>query len=343
MLDRWVRQGLLTPEQAQQIYAAEQAGRVPAPAPETPAGPAGIQAPAPAESPPPAAPPAAPPRAGLAVEALGYLGGLLAIAATMILLGMYWEDLSTAVRLALSGVTAVALIGAGLAAGSGTEAGHGQRGRLRAVLWLLSVGATAAFLAILGGQSLDLASDDTVLLVGAGSAAVAAVLYARCRSILQHLALFGTVALTAGALGARVHWDEPTIVGLAVWGVGVAWFAAGELGWLAPAGAARYVGAAGAVFSGAALTQSGWGNVLALLTIAALFAGGVRLDSLGLLGIAAYGVLQIVPASVDYFFPGRLAVPVALLVTGGLLVGLAVVVARRHARGERQPSARSRE
>lgn len=338
MLDRWVRQGLLTPEQAQQILAAEQAGLVPAQLTRTPAGPAGIKAPAPAESPPPAAAP----RAGLAVEALGYLGGLLAIAATVIFLGMYWKDLSTGVRVGLPAVTALVLLGAGFAVGSGTAAGHGQRGRLRAVLWLLSVGATAAFFAILGDQSLDLVPKDTVLLVGVGSAALAAVLYASCRSILQHVALFGALALTAGALGARANWDEPTIVGLAVWGVAVAWFAAGELGWLAPEGAARYVGAAAAVSSGAALTQSGWGNVLALLTIGALFAAGVWLDSLGLLGIAAYGVLQIVPAAVDYFFPGRLAVPVALLVTGGLLVGLAVVVARRHARGERQPSSRSR-
>lgn len=337
LLDRWVRQGLITPQQAQRIAAAEHLG---------PPGPA----PAPPQ----------PPRGGnLAVEALGYLGGLLAAVAALILIGMYWEDLSTAARLAVPGAAAVVLLAAGAFVGGGMTEREAP-GRLRAVLWLLAVVATGAFLGVLGDQSLDLRPRDTWLLVGIGSTVVAGTLFLRNRGVLQHIALFGALSATAGALGARADWDEPTIIGLAVWTLAVAWFAVGERGWIGPAHTARYVGAVGAVIGGQAMTGSVGGNLLALATVAALFVLGVTLDSLALLGIAAWSVIQTVPQSVSYFFEGEVAAPIALLVTGSLLVGVAVAIARRAGRKaqgapelpaprqaaerpEGQPSERSRE
>lgn len=314
LLDRWVRQGLITPEQANRIAMAEQVGRpVPVPTP-------------------------APPRKGnLVVEALGYLGGLLAVVAALVLVGMYWEDLSTAARLAMPAAAALVLLAAGAFVGAGATERE-TPGRLRAVLWVLAVVATGAFLGILGHDALDWNADDTALLIGGGTAVVAGTLYLRNRGVLQHIALFGALATTAGALGARADWDEPTILGLCVWVLAIAWFALGETGRLGPERTARYVGALGAVIAGQLMTGSAAGNVLALLTVAALFTLGVVLDSLGLLGIAAYAVLQTVPATVDYFFRDEVAVPIALLATGSLLVALAVVIARRTARrGQRAP------
>ena len=45
----------------------------------------------------------------LAVEALGYLGGVIMAVASISLAALYWEDLSTAVRLLLVGAAAAAL------------------------------------------------------------------------------------------------------------------------------------------------------------------------------------------------------------------------------------------
>ena len=57
-----------------------------------------------------------------------------------------------------------------------------------------------------------------------------------------------------------------------------------------------------------------------------------------MLGIAALGALTVLPASVTHFFPGALAAPLALLVTGIVLVVAALRTTRRR---KRVPSTRT--
>jgi len=90
LLEDWVSQQIITADQAARIMA-----RGPA------AGTRVVEAPAP------------PRQASLAVEALGYLGGVIILVSTVLITAQYWGDLETAARLALVGVAALGLLGAG--------------------------------------------------------------------------------------------------------------------------------------------------------------------------------------------------------------------------------------
>jgi uncharacterized membrane protein len=111
-LDRWVRDQLLTDEQARRILALEQA-------PGTDDAPSA--------------------RAGgrLVVEALAYLGGVIALAAGLLLVQLVWPDLSVGVRLAVPlSAAAVLLLSGLLVPGDAPE-----RKRMRGALWALAAAA----------------------------------------------------------------------------------------------------------------------------------------------------------------------------------------------------------
>ena len=82
-------------------------------------------------------------------EALGYAGGVLAIAAGIYLAGELWPGLSTGAVLAFAAVACVVL-GAGGAAVRTT--GDPALRRLRSVLWLMSTVSLAAFTGTLADQ-----------------------------------------------------------------------------------------------------------------------------------------------------------------------------------------------
>lgn len=308
MLDRWARAGLIDEAQVERIETFEVTRHVPG-------GPAAGPVPAPAR------------RNALLVEAMAYLGGALALAAALLLVQLVWSDLSTPGRLAVPGVaTAALLVGGALVPGHPDD-----RRRLRSALWLLGTGAWAATLGVLGDQAMELPGQDTAMLIGLGSASLALVLYIRLTDALQHLALLASLATTGAALGARPDWDEPVLVGLGIWLVAAAWAVAGELGYLPPQLAARYGSAVVLVSSALLMNMSVGGQIAAAATLIWLFGLGLKRDSVGLLAVAAVGTLQLVPASVSYFFPGeaQVVVPVTLLTVGCALVVLAVTVSRR--------------
>ena len=309
LLDRWVAESLLSRAQADSILDSE--GTRPAAA-------------APAEPPPR--------RNQLAIEAVAYLGGVLTLAAAFLLVQMLWDDLSDAGRLAIPAVASAVL----LVAGASVPTGSGNAGlvRLRSALWLLALGAAGAALGVLGDQLLDLDGQDTWLVVGLGTLALGLPLYARTHAPAQHLGVLLAALFTAGALGARAGWDEPTIIGLCTWVVAVAWFGLAERAMVRPAVVGRYLAAVAAVVTAVLMSGSLGGQAVMLVTLAGLFTLGIRSDSVGLLLIASLGTMQAVPASIQYFFPDntRVAVPLVLLGVGGTLVAVAVTVTRRRTR-----------
>ena len=317
MLDRWAHAGLIDEAQVERIETFEVTRH-------HPGGHAAEPVPPPARRP-----------SGLLVEAMAYLGGALALAAALLLVQLVWSDLSTAGRLAVPGVATAALL-----AGGALVPGHpDDRRRLRSALWLLATGAWAATLGVLGEQVLELPGQDTAMLVGAGCAILAVVLYVRLTDALQHLALLASVATVGAAFGARAGWDEPALVGAGIWLVGAAWAVAGELGYLPPQLAARYGSAVALTSAALLMNMSVGGQVVTLLTLAWLFGLGLARSSVGMLAVAAVATLQLVPASVSYFFPGdaRVVVPVTLLTVGCALVVLAVTVSRTSRRGTGRP------
>jgi uncharacterized membrane protein len=109
----WMAQGLIDGEQATQIEAAE-AGPVPGPAQR---------------------------RLPLAAEALGYLGGVLAVMAGLISARSLWPTIPPGTQLAFAGIAAAALLAVGILLPARSQP---ALGRLRSVLWLTSAAALAA-------------------------------------------------------------------------------------------------------------------------------------------------------------------------------------------------------
>ena len=140
LLETWVADQLITPEQADRILVR---------------GDVVVQA-------PPAVQERPHERSSLVIEALGYLGGVIILVASILIASLYWDQVGTAARLVIVGGVAAVLLAAGFAIPERLE----DVGiRLRSVLWLLSTGAFAGFLGLLGADALNMAGKDVFLLI----------------------------------------------------------------------------------------------------------------------------------------------------------------------------------
>jgi hypothetical protein len=294
-LDRWLAEGLIDTAQATRIETAE--------TPTTGSPEAGSRA---TRS-----------RAPLVAEALGYAGGVLAIAAGLYLVRDFWPNLSTGAVLAFA-AAACAALGAGGAAVRATS--DPALRRLRSVLWLLSTVSLAAFAGTLADQVWGFGPASTTLVTAAVSAAYGAVLWRRTRAVLQHLAVFASLTVLAGTVVARLDpglgaWGP----GLAIWALSALWGVAVMRGYLPP-GATGSVAAGIGVLAGAQLA-----------TVAGLLAAGVLLRQAWLVVLGALGVLLVTPQITTRYLPMSAATPVAIFVVGVVLLGSAVWLARRRA------------
>jgi hypothetical protein len=300
-LRRWVDRGLISPEQAERILAAEEGA-----AEETPA-----------------AQPAS--RASLVAEALGYVGGVLVLVGAVIVAGRYWSQLGVGGQLSITFGAAALLLATGIAA----PARRGDVGRrLRGVSWLLSAALFGTGLGLLGDEVLDLPGETVALVAAGGTAAYAGLLWWRHRGVLQQAALVVALAIAAGSATAHLPGDDDALIGLALWGVGACW---AVLGWgrvVAARNAAYALGGAVVVIGAQFAVESTWGAVLAVGSVVALVVAGVVLRELLLLAVGAVGALVTVPSVVGQYFPDTLAVPLALVGCGVLLVAGAIYTAR---------------
>lgn len=302
LLDRWVADGVITPEQAGRML-------------RTP----GIRATGDVR-----VDAGRPQHGSLVVEALGYLGGVIVVVASMLVAARYWGDLATAWRLTVLGSAACALLVAG-AVVPGRLAGVGDR--LRSALWLASTAAGVGFLAVLAADGLGLDGDDATLLVASGVSAYALGLWLRRPSPVQQVAMMAAFAFAASALLARTGVDD--LPGLGAWAVGLAWALLGRAGVMTPGRLAVALGSATAIVGAMLTAGSDAGTVLTLVTVTAVVAAATALRDLALLGVGTLGLLVNLPGAITRWFPDSLAAPYALLVMGALLVVLAVRIARR--------------
>ena len=298
-LDRWVAQQLISREQADRILAAEGS------------------------------------RAGTSLvgEALGYVGGVLVLVAAAIITGRYWVDLGVGGRLAVAFGSAVVLFTAGTALGGPVG---GARRRLRSACWLLSVATVGLAVGLLAHDVLHLAGQDVLLLVGVCAGVCAGALWWWHREVPQQAALVAALSLAVGAGANHLPHSHEAVVGLAIWAVGVVWLLLGWRGWVTPRSAVWVIGGVPTVLGAQLTTATDWGAALAVATAVALVVAGVAVRDLVLLGVGAVAALLAVPAALDRYFPETLTAPLALLVTGVVLVAAAVQVTRHHPRGPRR-------
>lgn len=335
-LDRWVAAGLIDPAQAARIEAAESARTgEPGPAASREAGgaePAGTPAaPAPA-APVGGAPPGRTPAAGrrrrmpLAAEALGYVGGVLAVVAGIVAVGQLWHNIPVSAELAFAAVAAAALWIGGLALHTDRDPAFA---RLRSALWLMSTAALAAFVGLLGGQVIHLRPLDVAITVAAVGTGYAVVLWLPGRAPLQHLVMFaGAAALTAAVVNRVGPGLSEWVPGLGVWVLSAGWAVAAYRGYLPP----RLIGCLASgigLLASAQVTMTAWpGYVFALATVAALLVAGVVLHRVEWLVIGAVGILQTVPQTASRYLPSSVGAPVAIFVVGLVLLTVAVLIAR---------------
>lgn len=296
-LSRWLNAGFITNEQAAQIQAFEaaraqhQERRVP-----------------------------------LIVEALGYLGGALAVIAVLILAQEFWADLELWGRIALLGTVTLGLLIAGwVLRNSPLEAIR----RLSGFTWLFAVVGSGFTFAILSADGFD-GSPELSTLLGSLAAGVIGLVLWRIRTMsLQQLGFFAALVTATMSMGGVIEWPEE-FFGLAMWAVGTVWL---FLTWgtaIRPTTTGYALGGVASLIGTQLLSIAGegWPLLLGVLVAGALIVASVTLRQIVLLALGAAGVFIFVPQVVFNYFGDSLGAPVALLISGAALIGGAVALAR---------------
>lgn len=302
-LEEWRKAGLITAQQVKAVEAYEK-------------GKAGL----------------APPgqgRAAPVAEALGYVGGAIAISAVGILLGDRWDDLNVGGRLTVVCLVTLVLAGAALTLRRNTQA---PVQRLVSVLAVGTIAGIAWLTTTVLGEWTNWRGRDIGLFVSTVVFILGAALYLVRRRALPQLVTLVSLLVMLGTLFARpVFAGGHSWGALVTWAVGIAWVLLAIGGWHKP----RELGiAAGSITAIIGASEAAgpeeyraflW---LGLVTAGALLWRGVTSNETLLVVVGAVGVLLFVPWLITWLFPEGTAMVVAMLAAGLLLVLVAVWIAR---------------
>lgn len=259
-------------------------------------------------------------------EALGYLGGLLALSGAMTLVAQYWQELPTAGRLGLLAAVALVtwLVGARIGDGSVSALI-----RLRGALWLASSAAVAVFAGQFASDVVRVEESVAWLAAGAAAATHAGLLWRLRDRPAQHLACLAGVIIVAGS--AADFSRQNGAIGLAVAVAGALWLAAHWMVVLPPPVIAL-TGGALAVLAGVGINGGDWPDASPLLGLAAsiaFVAVGVGTDRTPLTIVGLIGAIAYLPWTVGHFFADSLGVPLAMLLCGVVLLAATLIVLRK--------------
>jgi hypothetical protein len=265
-------------------------------------------------------------RLSLAAEALGYAGAVMAIVAAGVTVRQVGTRIPPGALLAFTGVTAAALMAAGMVL---RPAGEPALARLRSVLWLASTAAAASFVAVLTTRFLHLHGTAVVLLAAAAWTVCALPLWRRNQSALQHLALFAGLATLAETGLERLDRGVPFwAFGVVLWTISVLWGIAAHRGSVRPSAAGLFASAAGLLIGATMTMGEAAGQALAVVTVAALLWLGVMLRRVLLIGIGAAGIFWVIPVTASRYLPGPVVAPLAVTAAGLVLLGTAIWLGR---------------
>ena len=225
----------------------------------------------------------------------------------------------------MSGVVTIVLFGVGVVLGRSDEPAV-ARGQTFA--WLLTV-AAIWLTAFIASREWIVNDDQDAFVLGSITALVAAVaLWASRRSVLQMVAFAVTTAAATIALISRVDDVEDWVFGLAFLALGSVWVILTWVGWFEPRRTSYALGAVGMLL--VAFPEGGempW-PLLGLAAGLALMGLSVALGETVLLGLGVAGLFIYIPMTIFELFGESLGVPVALLITGLVLLGVVVVTVR---------------
>ncbi|MDH3262116.1 MAG: DUF2157 domain-containing protein [Acidimicrobiia bacterium] len=277
-------------------------------------------------------------RVPLVAEVLGYLGGSLALIAAFILVGEFWADLQSWARLLLVGAGTIAFLAAGWFIKSiDNEAIH----RLSSFSWALGTVGVAFWFGLLANDVLDSEPETTALIAAVAGLLVGYAVYRLSPRSLQQILLGGAAVATPLSLLAHIDQPPDEFYGLVVWGIGVSWLL---LAWgrhLPPQSTAYALGSVGVLLGPQVMrfNEATWPMLLGLVTAGVLLTFSVTLRNTVLLGFGAAGIFIFVPQIIFEYFGDTVGVPLALFLTGVVLLGGALLVARLRTEVVSGPSA----
>lgn len=269
------------------------------------------------------------PRAG---EAIGYLGGALAVVSALALASQFWADLQTSAQVAVLALTGLAL----WAGGRWVSSERGSPGdRLAGVLWLSSAVAMAGAAGVAADGYLV---DETVVWLATGGAAIAwsLPLWRARTGALQQLPVFAGIVLTVLAGLKQVTGGSlQEAGGIMLWTLGLAW---AVLAWgtlVRPLRTGYALGGLTAL-AGAqwlAFYSRGVGLALGPVTAVVLLAAAAPTAQPVMLGLGTAGMALFLPQILDAAFPDAIGGPALTFVVGVVLLTGGLVTIRTAQRG----------
>jgi hypothetical protein len=261
-------------------------------------------------------------------EIVGYVGGVVTVAAVLLLVGRAWEDLGQGGRALVLGGAAVALAAAALVI-RGRGALEAERRRLAGTLLSAAVVAGASVAAVLGGGRHGL------LATGLTGLVLGATAYALVRSLVGQMVTLAAAVATATGVLASLEADATWAYGLAVAAVGAVWVVLAAYGPVAERVAGVTLGfavlAAGTHLVAEDRATTVLGYVLSFLTAAAAVAVYLRARRWPVLAVGLAALLVVVFQVVSDVTGTSLAAVWVVLALGLVLLAASGWVLRRRA------------
>jgi len=276
-------------------------------------------------------------RVGRGMEAVAYLGAVLILVALAILATEFWDRIQPWGRLTLGVTVTAVLFGVGLILGRSDEPAVE---RAQTFAWLLTVAAVALSTTVALTEYTDLLDQDVFLYVSLVSLLSAVGLWWLRESVLQMLAMGAATGAAVIAVVSRIESAPDWVFGLAFAGVGLLWLLLTWRGVFKPEKTSYGLSGVGILLiSFPEGNEMPW-PLLGLAAALALMALSVRLGENVLLGLGVVGLFVYIPMTIFELFGESLGVPVALLITGLVLLGVVVATVRlRTATRPERPSA----
>lgn len=271
-------------------------------------------------------------RVAPAMEAIAYVGGaLLSIGAGM-LVGRFWERIST------PGHYAILAVAAAICGVVGTIIGESDpvAERLRSVLWGLCAIGSGAVAALVANESFDVTDEPVAFTAAATTAIVSAAFWRLGARPLQHAITFVATAVAIGTgIASVTAGNSSAWIGLAVWVFGATWAALAWSRFVPPAFVGLTLGAT-ATLVGAGIVggrSESLATLLGLVTAAAWIGVGIATDEGFALAPGVVGIFVFLPWTIGYFFGETLGAPVIVMISGALLLGVVALLWRRRGPG----------
>jgi hypothetical protein len=262
------------------------------------------------------------------VEPLAYLGVAL-VAVAFILFGIQvWDQIAPLGRVGAAALlTALLLIAGGLLRRSVEPPAR----RAASFALVLSLAGVAATVGLVLADVVEASETATVVLTTGLTTLAAGAIYAAVREALQQVGLAVATASFVIAVPSVLEWGDGLVVPLLLAALGLVWLALTRAGLMTPLPVGWVIGSVLTLAVGLASADGDsaiWAGVGVAVALG-LVALATALDSRWVLGVAVVGLLVWIPTTVTLLFEGSVAVPIAILVTGVVTLGVVVLAVRR--------------